>query len=450
MMQLEKRGIPAVAITASGFARDARRSAQNFGLPGVSLAIVPVPFTNQPPESIRTMIDSVIEEVIAGLTQPMDISSPIREIVMIDDPLLEFEGDDLLHAHDRMNQQFLEFGWSDGLPLVAPTPERVDWMLRGTKAMRGEVVTLLEPGFGSATVRDIAVNAVMAGCQPAHLPLIIAAVECIAEPKIMLRMNAMSTGPHSPLILVNGPIAREVGVNSGVCALGPGAPSYANTVVGRALRLIMMNIGHAYPGVSDMDTVGSPMKYSMCVAENETESPWQPFHVEKGFSKDASTVTVQFVYGICDLCDFQNYVPERLVQVFSTAATSLGPSSTGRWLIGRVADPRYKVDEQDRNLMLICPDHARIFAQAGWSKQHVRQALYRESQMPFRTLMLNKEPKALLQAHPELQWLFDRPDTLVPIVETPECFELAVVGGAAGRGAYLFGCGEPVTKLVKP
>ena len=263
-----------------------------------------------------------------------------------------------------------------------------------------------------------------------------------------IRNKAMSTGPHAPLVLVNGPRAHLAGLNSGMCALGPGAPSAGNTVVGRAVRLAMMNVGHTYVGVSDMDTIGSPLKYSLCCAENQAGSPWEPYQVTRGFAREQSTVTVHFVYGICELHDFRSTTPEDLVEVFATAANNVAQVGTALWLIGRRADPRYKTEEKEHNTLFICPEHAQIFARAGWGRRDIQQALYQAARMPFRTLMLNKEPKAMEVAHPELAWLADHPDLLLPVVETPECFEIAVVGGAAGRGAYFYGAGEPVTMPV--
>jgi len=258
----------------------------------------------------------------------------------------------------------------------------------------------------------------------------------------------MSTGPHAPLVLVNGPKGRVAGLNSGMCALGPGAPSASNTVLGRAVRLTMMNVGHTYVGVSDMDTIGSPLKYSLCCAENEGESPWEPYHVTRGHAKDASTVTVHFVYGMCELHDFRSTTPEDLIQVFATAANNVAQVGTGLWLIGRRADPRSRTEEKEHNTLFICPEHAQIFAKAGWGRREIQEALYRAARLPFRTMMLNKEPKAMQTAHPELAWLADHPDLPVPVVEEPTCFDIAVVGAAAGRGAYFYGAGEPVTMPV--
>jgi hypothetical protein len=447
MVELERRGIPTVIFTAQHFVDDAHRTAAHLGLPGLPLAVVPLPFTNQAPEAIHRMVDGAFDQLLAGLTQPVEEPAAVEPAVVPD--RLTYEGDDALGAWEAMSAEFLQRGWADGFPLVPPTPRAVEAMLRGTKRAPDEQVAILEPGFGIATVEKLATNAVMAGCRPEHLPLLIAAVRCLADPKMYIRNKAMSTGPHAPLVLVNGPRGRYAGLNSGMCALGPGAPSASNTVLGRAVRLAMMNVGQTYVGVSDMDTIGSPLKYSLCCAENERESPWEPYHVARGFARDASTVSVHFVYGMCELYDFQSTTPEALVQVFATAATNVAQVSTGLWLIGRRADPRYKTEEKEHNTLFICPEHAQVFARAGWGREQLQEALYRAARLPFRTLMLTKEPKAMATAHPELRWLTDHPDLPLPVVEEPACFDIAVVGGAAGRGAYFYGAGEAVTMPVE-
>jgi hypothetical protein len=446
MVELERRGIPTVIFTAQTFVHDAERSAASFGLPGLPLAVVPLPFTNQTPDAIHRMVDGAFEQVVAGLTRPVEAGPGLEPAALAE--RLGYDGDDALEAWERMNGDFLARGWGDGFPLVPPTPRAVEAMLAGTRRAPGDVVATLEPGFGLATVEKLAVNAVMAGCRPEHLPLLVAAVRCLAEPKMYIRNKAMSTGPHAPLVLVNGPARRAAGLNAGMCALGPGAPSAANTALGRAVRLVMMNVGHTTVGVSDMDTIGSPLKYSLCCAENEAESPWEPYHVTRGYPREASTVTVHFVYGICELHDFRSTTPDALVAVFATAATNVAQVGTGLWLIGRRTDPRYKTEEREHNTLLICPEHAQLFARAGWGRAELGAALYRAARLPFRTLMLNKEPKAFGVAHPELAWLADHPDLPLPVVEDPGCFEVAVVGGAAGRGAYFYGAGEPVTMPV--
>ena len=420
MVELERRGIPTVLFTAQTFVHDAHRSAASFGLAGLPLAVVPLPFTNQTPADIHGMAERAFDQIRAGLTRPVEAPKAVERPPL--DERLRYDGDDLLDAWGRMQADFLVRGWADGFPLV--------------------------PGFGIATVEKLAINAVMAGCGPEHLPLLITAVRCLAEPKMYIRNKAMSTGPHAPLVLVNGPKGRAANLNAGMCALGPGAPSASNTVLGRAVRLTMMNVGHTYVGVSDMDTIGSPLKYSLCCAENEGESPWEPYHVTRGHAKDASTVTVHFVYGMCELHDFRSTTPEDLIHVFATAANNVAQVGTGLWLIGRRADPRSRTEEKEHNTLFVCPEHAQIFAKAGWGRREIQEALYRAARLPFRTMMLNKEPKAMQTAHPELAWLADHPDLPVPVVEEPTCFDIAVVGAAAGRGAYFYGAGEPVTMPV--
>ncbi len=448
MVQFEKRGVPTVSFTAENFIHDAQWSAEKFGHSGLPLAIVELPFTNQPPEAIIAAVDRAADQVIAGLTKEPQSNRPQHGIIVLPDEWLAVEGESEIDALDEMNRLFLEYGWSDGFPLRPPLERFLARMLEGTKRSPEEVVAVLEPGFGKATVEKIAANAVMAGCRLEHLPVVIAALECLAEPQMYLRNKAMSTGPHAPLIWVNGPIAERIGLNAGICALGPGVTSYANTAIGRAVRLSMINLGHLYPGVSDMDTIGSPTKYAMCVAENAAASPWAPYHIEHGYDAQTSTVTVHFVYGICELHDFTSYEATRLIDVFATAATNAAQVPTGHWLIGRRADPRYGTNEKEHHTMLICPEHAEIFDKAGWNKERIRQAMFAKGRMPFEKIMLAKEKKAMALSHPELMWLWESPETMVPVVEDPECYEIVVVGGGAGRGAFFWGGGQPQTKAI--
>jgi hypothetical protein len=431
--------------------RDARRSAQSFGIPDLPLAVVALPFTNQTAEAIATAVTGAIDQVVAGLTRNGErpVAHPGKEIVLLKDEQLAFEGADALEALERMNQTFLQYGWSDGLPLIAPTARAVDAMLAGTERDPNELIAELEPGFGKATVRKIAANAAMAGCRPEHLPVLIAAIQCLADPAMYLRNKAMSTGPHAPLVWVNGPIRKRIGLNSGICALGPGAPSFANTVIGRALRLCMMNLGHCYPGVSDMDTIGTPAKYGMCVAENEERNPWTPYHVERGMDAEQNVVSVHFVYGICELFDFASVEPSALMNIFASPALNAAQVSTAMWLIGRRADPRHGCEEKEHHTLFVCPEHAQLLAANGYDKARVREEMFRRARIPFSLAMLNKERKAMEVARPDLMWLWDSPETMVPVVEDPSCYEVVVVGGAAGRGAFFWGAGAPVTRIIE-
>src|SRR5438067_894958 len=185
-------------------------------------------------------------------------------------------------------EDMLERGGSDGLPVVPPTPERVEAMLGG----RDPAVSLgpVPPAHGAATLERIAACAVLAGCRPLYFPLVVAAVEAALEPAFNAHGLAVTTQPAGPVAIVNGPVRDAAGLNSGMGALGPG--TRANMTVGRALRLVLTLTGGARPGGLDRSTLGNPGKVGLCIAENEETSPWEPLHVERGFSRDTSTVTL--------------------------------------------------------------------------------------------------------------------------------------------------------------
>lgn len=454
LCELERLGIPAVGYTAEIFSEDARFSIETFGVPDACPVIVPECFSNKTTEQIRMMVDDAIALVIEYLTSerttPAELP-PFENMVLDPSPELSFEGGDLLEAFDALQAGFVANKWGDGMPLIPSTPAKVAAMIEASGRDGDEVVGLFAPGFGVGTVEKIAANAVMAGCRPHAMPVIMAMMECILDPSIGLRTWAMSTGPQAPLVLVSGPVADEIGMNRGVCALGPGSISAVNVAIGRALRLIMMNVGLSYPGISDMDTIGTPMKFSACVAENEARTPWEPWRVQQGFAADQSTVTVNVPYGMTEFFDFQNSDPERLIETWATLTSqACGTPSAGAWLIKKDAplEAGYPFHGKFSNLLLMAPDHAAVFAEAGWTPEDIRQAIHRQTKIPFGTLMLNQSRDAFVTSHPELLWLLDAPDTLVTVNPSPECFEFFVVGASAGRSQFCFGGTHSVTKAV--
>jgi hypothetical protein len=305
--------------------------------------------------------------------------------------------------------------------------------------------------MGVGTVRKIAANAVMAGCRPEAMPVVMATMECILDPSIGLRTWAMSTGPQAPMILVSGAIADEIGMNHGICALGPGSISQVNVAIGRALRLIMMNVGLSYPGITDMDTIGTPHKFSFCVAENEERTPWEPWRVQQGFGRHESTVTVNVPYGMTEFFDFQNSDPELLVETWSTlTAQSCGTPAAGAWLIKVNAplEAGYPFHGTFSNVLLMAPDHAARFGAAGWTPTDIAEAIHRRTRIEFRKLMLNQSYDAFRTSHPELSWLEDAPQTQVSVNPSADCFEFFVVGASAGRSQYCFGGTNSVTRAV--
>jgi hypothetical protein len=181
-------------------------------------------------------------------------------------------------------------GWSDGLPIIPPTPDRVQHMLEGTRRGPQSLIGRIPPRWGDATVEKVAVNAVMAGCLPAYMPVLTTAIEAMLAPEFNLYGIQATTHPVAPLLILNGPLARQLDVNNSYNVYGPGWR--ANATIGRAIRLLLLNVGGGIPGKGDRSTQGSPAKFAFCIAENETRNPWLPLHVERGFDAGTSTVTV--------------------------------------------------------------------------------------------------------------------------------------------------------------
>lgn len=429
-----------MSLVTKPFEDDAEVTAQVFGMPHVAISILDAStITNLNRQEIESVADRASKVVLEKLLRAEIIEEPVREEEQkIEYRMEEFSGDDRQQAWEIFNKHFIEEGWGDGFPLIAPTEERVEQMLKGISKDADEVITILEPGMGIATVKILAVNAAMAGCEPAHMPVLIAATKAMSEPEYRLRTVAMSTGPHAPIVMINGPISKELKINCGRGALGPGKDSWANTVIGRAIRLILMNVGHAYVGTMDLDTLGSPIKYSMCIAENEDASPWEPYHVSFGYRKEENTVTVFGVESQFEIFDMKNYTPEGILTSYAGTINSIGALYTRSWLI-----PRRRSDSP----VLISPDHARVIANAGWEKEDVQAYLFAKAQLPAK---LYKNTVVHGRIKPGCRWVLDAPDEmLLPIVGSPDWFHVIVVGGPAGKSSFMSGVGKAVTRKIE-
>jgi hypothetical protein len=307
-------------------------------------------------------------------------------------------------------------------------------------------VVVLPPAMGYATVEKLAVNAVMAGCEPAHLPILMAACRAIPGFGTLARVMLMSTGPHVPLMVVNGPIAREIGINAGRCALGPGAQSRHNVAIGRAFRLILMNVGGAYPGRMDMDTIGTARKFSLCLAENEAENPWEPYHVEHGHGRDVSTVTLFETRDEVDVDDLTNFEPEGVLDSVAAACSFIPAHYTASAF--DVEKPTH------RFVLVLCPEHAAICAKAGWSKRSVREYVHHHARINAR-LAFNWGKMTPTRMRPEWRWMFQRtPAELerltLPVQESSDAYDILVVGGPAGKSlVFSTMCGGPSTAVIE-
>jgi hypothetical protein len=441
LIELERRGVPTVALVAREFVEDARQTAFVFGMPDLALVELPRGLTNLTPAEVVELAREARPGVITALT---DVSGATSDQKPLPSPIpaeFTYEGGDQLAALAAFQRDFLERQLGDGFPLVAPTRAAVDEMLTGTSLSADRVIAVLHPGLGQATVEKIAVNAVMAGCSPEHLPVLLAATEALAADEFCLRTVAMSTGPHAPLLIVNGPIAKQLQVNSGRGALGPSSASAANVVLGRALRLVMVNCGYDYLGIFDMDTIGAPRKFSFCIAENEDESPFEPFHVDRGFGREESTVTVFSVESESECSDMGNYDAESLLRTYAGTIPQPGPASVQCTYLERIHG-KYTM----HSLLLVPPDHAKVVADAGWSKREATDYVYKQSFREAQWILNAIKPQAL---RPDKLWAAElEGSALIPAVDGPEALELVVVGGAGPKGQFLHGLSVPVTRSI--
>ncbi len=320
----------------------------------------------------------------------------------------------------RAGQDPVEFcfdrGWTDGLPVVPPTEERVLWMLAGTARRPGETVAWIPPRRGRASVERIAINAAMAGCRAEYMPVLIAAVEALADPAFNLNGVQVTTHVTGPLLIVNGPVARRLDINGGPNVFGPGWR--ANATIGRAVRLILLNIGGATPGVLDRSTLGHPGKYTYCIAENEAASPWEPFHVSRGCRADESAVTV---FAAEAPHSVTNHVSPDARGVLTSIADSLATlGSNNMFVMGEAA-------------VVIGPEHAATMKKDGLSRRDVQEFLFQRARRRLADLTFQGAYGKIYNRNWPAWVNRDNPDEMVPAVERPEDFLVLVAGGPAGR-----------------
>jgi hypothetical protein len=313
-------------------------------------------------------------------------------------------------------ETWFDKGVTDGLPVIPPTRERVERMLGGTARDRAELVGEVPPNYGRATVEKVAINAVMAGCRADYLSVVLAAVEAACDPAFALHGMSTSTHFSAPLIVVNGPIRGRIGVNCSFGVFGPGFR--ANATIGRALRLIMINLGGAKPGETSMSTFGHPGRYTYCIGEFEEASPWPALSVERGVPAGQSAVTLfagEAPHGISDHAS----------RTARELAGSIGWSMSGLWNIKHF--PLYS-----HTMLVVGPEHARTLADEGWSKEDLKRHLHETVRVPFRNLL----PEADNGEGTNLRFgkgLKPEPDDLISKFPSPAELHVVVAGGTAGR-----------------
>jgi len=279
---IEKMGIPGIYIFSKGFENAVQTSCEKEGLP--QLRRVRTPFPAWGEESLA-LAEEILKEIIAGLTIPLNEAEKKEGEITPEKPLrIAMEG-----TSEEVQEFLAAHKWTDGLPIIPPTEESVAKMLSGTSHAADEIVTdAMPPDNWIVTVEKVAINGVMAGCKPEYMPVLLSMLEAFLKGKFC--SSLMSANSWSLMMVLNGPIVNEIGLNSSINALGPGNP--ANALIGRALRLLVTNLGGLTPGVNVMSCQGNPTNYSFAFAENEKASPWEPLHVTRGFGQEESCLTI--------------------------------------------------------------------------------------------------------------------------------------------------------------
>ncbi|HUG36799.1 MAG TPA: hypothetical protein VML54_07600 [Candidatus Limnocylindrales bacterium] len=324
---------------------------------------------------------------------------------------------------ENVYAEFVRREWCDGLPIVPPTPERVRAMLAGAGADPAESLGLMPPLWRDATLEKLAVNSVMAGCEPAYFPVVVAAVQAILDPAFNLYGVQATTHPVAPLLILNGPYARAIGLHSGSGLFGPGFR--ANATIGRAIRLILLNVGGAWPGRHDMATQGSPAKFAFAIAEAEAASPWPPLHVGQGFDLDDTVVTMYGGEAPHNVNDHVSTTAAGILNNVSDVAATLG-SNVG-WYFS-----------QSQLLVVLGPEHAATVAADGFGQADIQRFVFEHARLPLERLKLG----GMWGIHDWPLWMQKVTDerALLPQVPSVDDVFVMVAGGPGKHSAVVPNC----------
>ena len=397
-------------------------------MPGLPLVVVPHPVANRTDEECASFAENIIDEMIEALTgdaealeqnyrkKSIEAGGKLRHKSIFESNFNALDAPAIIKAPESLtavNRLMYQRGWTDGLPIIPPTTDLVDAMTNGRDP--DKFIAKVEPQLGRATIGKLAANAVMAGCEPAHFPVILAATRAMCDSRFNLKAIQSTTHPCTVMVLVSGPLVQELEVNDSYNALGQG--TRANAAIGRAIRLILLNIGGAAPGVLDRSTMGSPAKYSFCFSENASASPWPLYQEDLGLPTDRSYVTVFGVEGPHNVNDHHSRDAQEILLTF--AGTLASPGANNFYLGGKP-------------IVVVGPEHAEIIATSGFSKKDVRSFLSEHAIIPRSVIsdaMLNLV-RERLPNH-----VLDNDD--VQFVPNSENLIVLVAGGAGRHSAVI-------------
>jgi hypothetical protein len=456
-IRIEKLGKPGVIVVTDNFGHDAHSAAEDNGMSPLRIITVPADkYYKQrtTKEEVKPIAVQTLHALIDAVTRPLadhERRPKAKEIKI--SPSVAVTAEDYEAAVEKFNDLYLSNHWGDGLPLVPPTPQRVKWMLSGTSRSPHEVIGNVAPKNGTATLEKIAINAVMAGAKPEYLPVILAAIEGLTDRNYDLLHVATSSGSFTLVIMVNGPIAKEIGMNSGIGFFGHGWR--ANNTIGRAVRLSLINLGYLWPAENDMALIGRPSAHTFYTfAENEENSPWEPYHAGAGFRKEDSCVTVSTVGG------------------YEGGSITYGGGAVATWtpqsILTKIVDD-IKTDRKmfalfkrgvanptahpRKHIVMVSPEFAMELQRLGYTRQGLQNYLYDSTRVPYEdlssaekagiqerieasigggTLMADMLPEDRIRVFQEAL----KPGGKVPVVVSPDEIPIFVAGGIP---AYTFG-----------
>ena len=368
-------------------------------------------------------IKESIDKIAYGLTK---WKPAIEEKKMYASAKITVEGKDYQEAVTNMNLLFLRNQWGDGLPILPAPEERVNWILTGTDLPRDKVIDKIVPRGGIATIEQIAVALDMSGGRPEYLPVLIAAVEALVDPLSRYADMATTTGSNYPVVIVSGPIAKQIRINSGYGCLGPDPNHPAGAGIGRALRLLQMDLGGAIPGAGTMSIYGGANRYTNIVfAEDEEGIPqgWEPLGVERGFPKGSNVVTIHFANATINMHGADTSTGQGAMQVLHKWAGYIGIPNANYWS----TLPRW--ENGSPGILLMPRGTARGLDELGWSKDKIRNLLWVESKLP---------PSKVKDYGFErvAQALSLDPTMPMPVSKTPKSLTIVVAGGEQSGHAY--------------
>lgn len=418
---LEKRKVPGVAVIFDLFHNSAQATCEKLGTM-LRMVTVPMAFDSIKEQQMAGIIDKTLGALTTPLTAQETKTGPF---LPPRPPRIAIEG-----TADQIQKHFYEAGWTDGLPIIIPTEEKVARMLKGTRHKPDEVVTKkMWPGPLEVTVEKVAINGVMAGCKPEYMPVLLAAVEAFATGNNAAPV--VSTNSFSFMQVINGPIRNEVGMNAGIFALGPG--NQANATIGRALRLFIHGLGGGKVGENLMGTQGNVSAYSFCFPENEEKSPWEPFHVSEGYKGEESTVTV-FNGGWSHV---GNYIFQGMEGI-----ENLGQAlAQFEWPVGAV--------------ILMSPAKAKLFSSKGFSKQDTEGRIWSAATVTMKKFKDSTYYRSFIE--PDLKgklaygWpkeYLEKPDDAIVPTYPRKHMKIIVVGGEVADMMQGWKVGSPATVSV--